>query len=170
MAEPARSGRVGGTHSRIDPPFRPELTPTQLGAIPECFRTHPATLRSNHLEVSFAAWGADAEAIVSDHGLDYSLGEHSPLARVYDLDGAVLLLGVGHDSNISLHLAEYRADNPTETETNGGLILKDGQRVWTEYEDIQKDTEDFSELGADFEQCVGLTSGTVGAATAKLMS
>lgn len=151
------------------PAFQPEVTPTRLGTIPECFRTYPATLRSNHPELSFAAWGANAEAIASDHGLDYPLGEHSPLARVYDLDGAVLLLGVGHDSNTSLHLAEYRADNPTETETNGGPILKDGQRVWAKYEDIRKDTEDFSELGADFEQRVGLTSGTVGAATAKLM-
>jgi len=48
---------------------------------------------------------------VTDHGLD-DPRENSPLARVYDRDGDVLLLGVGHDSNTSLHLAEHRADFP----------------------------------------------------------
>lgn len=49
---------------------------------------------------------------MADHSLDDALGEGSPLARVYDLDGQVLLLGVGHDNNTSLHLAEYRAEFP----------------------------------------------------------
>src|SRR5690606_3122955 len=30
----------------------------------------------------------------------------SPVGRVYDLDGQVLLLGVGHDANTTVHLAE----------------------------------------------------------------
>jgi ATP/maltotriose-dependent transcriptional regulator MalT len=44
--------------------------------------------------------------------LAYGAGERSPLARVYDLDGHVLLLGVDHANNTSLHLAEYRASFP----------------------------------------------------------
>jgi aminoglycoside 3-N-acetyltransferase len=153
------------------PPYRPDVTPTRaMGAIPECFRGYPDTLRSDHPAVSFTAWGADAEAIVTDHALDYGLGENSPLARLHELDGDVLLLGVGHDSNTSLHLAEHRADIPKETVTNGGPILDDGRRVWVEYENIREETEDFAELGADFEQEVGLTKGLVGTATAKLVS
>jgi aminoglycoside 3-N-acetyltransferase len=37
-----------------------------------------------------------------------SQGEASPLARLYDLDAWVLLLGVGYQRNTCFHLAEYR--------------------------------------------------------------
>lgn len=59
--------------------------------------------------MSFAAVGRKAETVVSGHSLEFGLGERSPLARLYDLDAFVLLLGVDHGSSTSLHLAEYRA-------------------------------------------------------------
>jgi aminoglycoside 3-N-acetyltransferase len=88
------------------PAFRSDLTPTrQMGAIPESFRKQNGTLRSSHPQVSFGARGKNAEVIVGDHPLDFPLGERSPLARIYELDGYVLLLGVTHLNNSSMHLA-----------------------------------------------------------------
>lgn len=151
------------------PPYRPAVTPTRgMGAIPECFRCYPNVVRGDHPMFSFAAWGEDAEAVVSVDEFDYSFGEESPLARVYERDGSVLLLGVGHEVVTSLHLAEYRADFPKETITQAAPVLEDGERVLVEFEDYETSTDDFPDLGADFEREVGLAEHTVGAADAKL--
>lgn len=151
------------------PPFRPEVTPSRgMGVIPETFRCYPGVRRSGHPVVSFAAWGADAPAFVEDHPYDYGLGEGSPVARLYDHGGAVLLLGVGHDANSSLHLGEYRADLGQEPVVTGAPVLVDGKREYVEYEEIQTSTDDFSELGTAYEEVVEPRIGTVGAATAKL--
>jgi aminoglycoside 3-N-acetyltransferase len=81
-----------------------------MGAVVECFRNFPGAKRSNHPIVSFIAVGGEADRVVENHELDYGFGETSPLARLYDLDAWLLLLGVGHTNNSSLHLVEYRAD------------------------------------------------------------
>ena len=104
------------------------------------------------------------------HTLDDSLGEGSPLARVYDLDGYVLLLGAGHDSNTSFHLAEYRALVAARI-PQGAPVLEAGERVWREYTDIDLNEEPFAELGVDFErERAGLVRhGRVGLAEARLL-
>lgn len=155
------------------PPYRPTVTPTQgMGAIAECFRSHPGVHRSDHPQVSFAAWGADARFITEDHSFDYSLGEESPLARVYDLGGDVLFLETSHATNTSLHLAEYRADLDLATKTHAGAVLVNGEREWVQWDDINYTDDDFLPCGEAFESehPDAFEMSTVGVGEAKLLS
>ncbi|MFB6118183.1 aminoglycoside N(3)-acetyltransferase [Halosegnis sp.] len=153
------------------PPYRPDATPTRgMGAIPECLRDYDEAVRSAHPHYSFAALGAAAEPIVAGHNFAAALGEGSPLAAVYERDGAVLMLGCDLGRNTSLHLAEHRADISHAYEPNGAPVLVDGEREYVTYDLLDMDDSDFADCSRAFAEThpESVTTGTVGAADATL--
>lgn len=154
------------------PPYDADLTPCNgMGIIPETFRKQKGVVRSSHPQVSFAAWGAHAQDIVSGHELGNGLGECSPIANIYNRQGWVLLLGVGHENNTSLHLAEHRASYSGKKAVEcKAPITRDGMRQWIGYMDLDYESADFGRLGADFGRSGGeIHRGKIAGADAMLM-
>ncbi len=82
-----------------DHPFDPRNTACRgMGVVADTFWRRPGVLRSDSPH-AFAAIGPRAAEITADHPVDVPHGLDSPVGRIYELDGQVLLLGVGHDAN-----------------------------------------------------------------------
>lgn len=136
------------------PAYNKYITPTNtMGAVAEMFRSWPGALRSDHPARSVAALGKYAEYLTEGHDLSNIFGDGSPIGKLYELDGYVLLIGVGFDKNTSLHLADVRAEYPGKhNSTESSAVMIDGERVWKSYQTLYVDGEDFEEIGMEFER------------------
>ena len=153
------------------PAYDKDITPTNtMGAVAEMFRKWNGTLRSDHPARSVAAWGKYAKHLTDNHDLSNIFGDDSPLSKLYDLDGYVLLIGVGYDKNTSLHLADARAAYPGKHNCiEHSAIMENGKRVWKAYETLFVDGEDFEQIGEAFEQDCNVQKVDLGNGFIKLM-
>lgn len=95
-----------------DQVFNAHITPCRgMGVVADTFWRMPGVHRSDSPH-SFAAYGPHADKITQPHPPDIPHGPDSPIGRVYDLNGSVLILGVDHGVNTTIHLAEYLAGVP----------------------------------------------------------
>lgn len=100
-------------HAYLDQPaFDPDVSAARrdFGRFPERLRTWPAALRSTHPEVSFAAVGQQAEALLADSQDDNPWGHDGPLGRLVAGDGQVLMLGAPLSKLTLCHHAEAIAN------------------------------------------------------------
>jgi aminoglycoside 3-N-acetyltransferase-4 len=151
-----------------DTPFDPARSPAaaDLGVVAETFRRLPGVRRSDH-PFAFAAGGPQADAVLAD---PLPLPPHipaSPVGRVHSLDGQVLLLGVNHDADTSLHLAEVVSGVPYGI-PRYCTVAGDGGLVRIDYMENDHCCERFT-LADEWLRAAGLQrEGRVGNAPARL--
>lgn len=94
-------------------PFNKNKTPAKTGHVSDTFWRRKNVKRSEHPTHSVAVFGKHAAKYVAGHN-EYTpaFDKNSPLVRLAQNNGYILLIGVGHTSNSTIHSAEFLADLP----------------------------------------------------------
>lgn len=149
-------------------PFDPRTTPCMgMGVVADAFWRMPRVLRSDSPH-AFAAAGPRAGDITQPHPLDLPHGADSPVGRVHDLDGWVLLLGVGHDADTTVHLAESLA-GVRYRRPKYLMVVRDGRHVRFDYAEIDHCCDNFALLDPWLDADGHQRRGTVGHGEARLV-
>ncbi|MGQ9700041.1 MAG: aminoglycoside 3-N-acetyltransferase [Candidatus Bipolaricaulaceae bacterium] len=139
------------------PPFDPQRSRANRKwcILTEYLRTWPGAPRSDHPEASVAAVGAKANWITANHPLHYSYGPGSPLCKLCEAEGKVLLLGAPLNTLTILHHAETLARVPNKRLVRYKMpVLRDGERVWVEIEDIDTSQGAFDWEGGNYFEAI----------------
>lgn len=164
-----------------DGPQRPPVidlaaTPCWTGTIPETARQRPDAIRSIHPTHSVSAIGARASLYTTGHERSRTpCDAHSPYVRLMEEGGKILLLGgVTHESNTTLHALEEMANVPyhlQEEETDGIVILPDGERVVVRNRlHLWQWDRQFENVRSLLERAMASVTGPVGQSTSTLVS
>lgn len=112
----------------------------------------PGAVRSAHPDASMVAVGARAGALIGEHRLGQAFGPGSPLERLVEMGGKVLLLGAPLDAVTVLHYAEAIADIPGKRRVTYEMPMLDeaGAKVWRRTEEFDSNgiLACFAEAGA----------------------
>lgn len=131
---------------RDDPALRPHIpafdpltsrSTRDNGFWPEMLRTTPGALRSGNPGASMAAIEGRAAWFTADHALDYGYGPQSPLGKLVEAKGKVLMLGAPLGRITLLHHAEHLARFPNKrVKRYEAPLLIDGLATWRWFEEF----------------------------------
>ena len=152
-----------------DNPFDPRSTPCAgMGIVADTFWRMPGVSRSDSPH-AFAALGPHAAEITAPHPIDVPHGLDSPVGRAYELDAEVLLLGVGHDANTTVHLAENVAGVRYKL-PKYATVMRNGQLVRHHYREVDHCCANFALLDSWLEARGHQQRGFIAGAPARLAS
>ena len=148
-------------------PFDPATSPCRsMGVVADTFWRLPGVVRTDSPH-AFAAIGPHAREVTRNQPIDIPHGPDSPVGRVHDLDGQVLLLGVGHDGNTTIHLAENLARVRYRKQAMA-TVLVEGRVTCCRYDEVDHCCENFRLMDGWLDQAGLQRRGTVGYGEARL--
>ena len=92
-----------------EPHFDVRTTPAKTGTLTEVFRQRAGVRRSLHPTHAVCALGPRADEFLDDHLTCEAVGKDSPLDRIAQAGGYVLLIGVSHLANTTIHVGQCHA-------------------------------------------------------------
>lgn len=152
-----------------------------FGALNRFLVELPGARRSGHPDASMVAIGPAAEHLTARHPLESAYGPGSPLERLLDLGGKVLLLGAPPDALTVLHYAEAVAPIPNKRRVSyeAPLLGPEGQVIWRRVEDFDSNgiLDIYAGEGPDAVELIGReylsrarhAEGSVGETSAQLI-
>ena len=136
-------------------PFDPRATPCpDMGITAACAADSPHASPPRH-------------AITAPHPIDPPHGADSPVGRARDHDAQVLLLGVGHDADTTIHLAENEAGVRYRRAVHV-TVLDGGRPVRFDYREIDHCCARFALVDDWLEAAGRQRRGAVGHGVARL--
>lgn len=103
------------------------------GILHETLRNWPGAIRSDHPDAGVVAIGPLAEWITRDHPFQYGYGTGSPLEKIVEAQGRVLMLGAPLDTITLLHYAEHKARIPDKRIVRYRRRMPQG---WVDFEEF----------------------------------
>ncbi len=112
---------------------------TCIGVLPNLAAADPRGTRTPHPSHSMAVFGKSelvAEFVKGEEKVTTPASPHGCYGKIYDMDGHIMLLGVGHNKNTYLHCVEEMLNVPNRLSENPGnrtVIDKNGtvRKVFT---------------------------------------
>lgn len=126
--------------------FDVSATPCQaLGVVAHAFWRLPGVQRSDNPH-AFAARGPLAPALLATHPVVIPHGIDSPAGRAIAMGGKVLLAGVGHHANTTIHVAENEAGVGYGFEARS-VVRQSGVPVELRYREVDHCGRGFERVG-----------------------
>ena len=137
-----------------------------MGALVENLRGRKDTCHSYHPNSAFIANGADAKHLMANQPISFPLYKNSPLEKMYDMDGYVLLIGTDYEHCTAMHLGECRSQYRMVM-IQGGAVKREDKTYWNKYLDYDIDSEEFPNIGEMMERAHLVKIGKLGNATCR---
>lgn len=154
--------------------FNPATSPSRTGILTELLRKRSTSVRSLHPTHSVVALGKGADGICERHHTLPGLGINTPLDRIAKAGGHILLLGVGQQSNSTIHVGEVYAGVPYLNipfePTSPPRAFVEGGLGMVELRDPPGCSRAFGAIEAHLRQRGAIRDGKIGNALAQWMS
>ncbi len=118
--------------TKENPNFDLENTPVSIGAFPEWLRKCDGVKRSIHPTHSVLAYGERRDKYIENHEKDSTpCGKNSPLMKLTEVGGKILMVGCGLKPNTTMHGIEELIETPYVLEKHKTKYhIKAGDEEW----------------------------------------